>query len=107
MRLRLLLLLPATSWAETTLRPADSARLDNLDAAFGNAVMQALAAGDAIQVGGSDADRLNLGVFAQPVHVVISRVGVGISGARRRLADGGSDAGSPGRTARSASGSRR
>ncbi len=45
-----LLLLPATSWAETTLRPADSARLDNLDAAFGNAVMQALAASEAKDV---------------------------------------------------------
>ncbi|HBB81946.1 MAG TPA: DUF4893 domain-containing protein [Sulfitobacter sp.] len=45
--LPLLLLLLATSWAETMLRPADSARLDNLDAASGNAVMQALAAGEA------------------------------------------------------------
>ncbi len=45
-----LLLLPATSWAETTLRPADSGRLDNLDAAFGNAVMQALAASEAKDV---------------------------------------------------------
>jgi hypothetical protein len=49
MRLRLLpllLLLPATAWAEPILRPADSARLENLDAAFGNAAMQALAAGE-------------------------------------------------------------
>ena len=48
--LPLLLLLLATSWAETMLRPADSARLDNLDAASGNAVMQALAASEAKDV---------------------------------------------------------
>ncbi len=53
MRLRLLpllLLLPATAWAEPILRPADSARLENLDAAFGNAAMQALASGEAEDV---------------------------------------------------------
>ncbi|MEM5542617.1 DUF4893 domain-containing protein [Sulfitobacter sp. AS92] len=50
MRLRLLpllLLLPATAWAEPTLRPADSARLDNFYAAFGDAITQALASGEA------------------------------------------------------------
>ena len=50
MRLRLLpllLLLPVSAWAETTLRPADSARLDNFDAAFGDAMMQGLAGGEA------------------------------------------------------------
>ena len=50
MRLRLLpllLLLPVSAWAETTLRPADSARLDNFDAVFGDAVMQGLAGGEA------------------------------------------------------------
>ena len=50
MRLRLLpllLLLPVTAWAETTLRPVDSARLETFDAAFGDAMMQALNGGDA------------------------------------------------------------
>ena len=53
MRLRLLpllLLIPATAWAEPILRPADSARLNNLDAAFGSAMMQALASGEAEDV---------------------------------------------------------
>ncbi|MEQ5826795.1 DUF4893 domain-containing protein [Sulfitobacter sp. NFXS29] len=45
--LPLLLLLPVSAWAETTLRSADRARLDNFDAAFGDAVMQGLAGGEA------------------------------------------------------------
>ena len=45
----LLLLLPVTAFAGT-LRPAEQARLDNFDAAFGSAMMQALSGGAADDV---------------------------------------------------------
>jgi len=45
-----LLLLPLSAFAETTLRPAERARLDNFDAAFGDAMIQALAGGAAEDV---------------------------------------------------------
>lgn len=53
MRLRfltVLLLLPTLAHAEPGLRPADEARLDGFDAAFGSAAMQALAGGNAEDV---------------------------------------------------------
>ncbi|MEX3314592.1 DUF4893 domain-containing protein [Sulfitobacter sp. PS-8MA] len=45
MRLALLLLVLPVAALAGTLRPADQARLDNFDAAFGDAMMQALAGG--------------------------------------------------------------